>query len=62
MQNSDDATRTAIVVYNPVKIDETTLRSQVERYAPDGWHIEWVRTTPDDSGEAEVAAAHHPDV
>lgn len=62
MQNSDDATRTAIVVYNPVKIDEMTLRSQVERYAPDGWHIEWVRTTPDDSGEAEVAAAHHPDV
>lgn len=59
MQNSP---RAAVVVFNPAKIDEERLRTVVERHAPSDCRIEWVATTPDDSGEAETAALRGTDV
>lgn len=58
----DETQSATVVVYNPAKIDESTLRSHVERYAPQSRRIEWVETTPDDSGEAEAAAVSQPGV
>lgn len=46
-----------MVVYNPTKIAESTLRSLVERHAAPNLRIEWVATTTDDDGAAQVAAS-----
>lgn len=59
MQNSP---RAAVVVFNPAKINKDRLRAVVTRHAPSECRIEWIATTPDDSGEAEAAALRRSDV
>ena len=47
----------AVVVYNPAKVNERALRSLVSTHAPADMRIEWVETTPEDSGYAQATAA-----
>lgn len=44
-------------MYNPAKVDERALRSLVTTHAPENMRIEWVETTPEDSGYAQATAA-----
>ncbi|AWB83976.1 diacylglycerol/lipid kinase family protein [Corynebacterium liangguodongii] len=46
-----------VVVYNPAKVDEGSLRAAVGAQAPLTARVEWVATTPEDSGYAQAAAA-----
>ena len=41
-------------MYNPAKVDERALRSLVTTHAPENMRIEWVETTPEDSGYAQA--------
>ncbi|WP_165165217.1 diacylglycerol/lipid kinase family protein [Corynebacterium qintianiae] len=46
-----------VVVFNPAKVDEDELRELVTAQAPASARVEWVETTPEDSGYAQATAA-----
>lgn len=52
-------TRSCVVIFNPVKIDETHIREAVLAYTDaHSWgNVAWVETTQDDPGEGQAAAA-----
>ncbi len=63
MGTVSETTRSAVlVVFNPVKVNEQKLRERVYAHAPEGRRIEWVRTTAEDDGQEQAAAATRPGI
>ncbi len=54
----NDSTRTAAVIYNPIKVDLEELKSAVEAEpASTGWHVLWLPTSEDDPGQGPAKEA-----
>lgn len=53
------SSRRAVIIYNPVKIGESELRTAVESVAKkyDWARVDWVETTEDEPGETQARAA-----
>ncbi|HEY5230601.1 MAG TPA: sphingosine kinase, partial [Galbitalea sp.] len=56
---ADDTAKTAVVIYNPIKVQLDALRAVVAREAREaGWgESTWIATTEDDPGQGAAREA-----